>query len=316
MITTLIADDWQRLAKAVKDGNCTPFIGAGASHPPIDLGATIARRWAEKHKYPLPDSGDLLRVAQYMALNPEGSIQDPLFPKQEFVDYLKTCGLPDFDAPDEPYRGLAGLPLSLYLTTNYDGFMLEALKRASRDPRMEYCRWTKQLQEDKPLLDRAYVPSVKQPLVYHLHGTQDRADSLVLTEDDYVDFIVSTSKDLKKIPSFVKAALTDHVLLFLGYSLSDWNFRVLFRSLQEYRGKSTRRGHVAVQLEPGGLSEENLERAVKFLHRYFGSQHIVVFFGHIKVFVKTLRQWVELENQKTSPMPSADASGSRPHAPV
>src|SRR5262245_38478791 len=107
MITTLIDADWQRLAKAVKDGNCTAFIGAGASHPPIELGATIARRWAEECKYPLPDSGDLLRVTQYLALNPEGSIQDPLFPKQKFVDYLLTCGLPDFDAPDEPYRGLA-----------------------------------------------------------------------------------------------------------------------------------------------------------------------------------------------------------------
>ena len=38
---------------------------------------------------------------------------------------------PDFRAPSEPHAVLADLPLPIYMTTNYDDFMVKALGKPS-----------------------------------------------------------------------------------------------------------------------------------------------------------------------------------------
>jgi hypothetical protein len=40
-----------------------------------------------------------------------------------------------------PLTVLAELPLPVYMTTNYDSFMFEALCFKGKDPRLELCRW-------------------------------------------------------------------------------------------------------------------------------------------------------------------------------
>jgi len=42
------------------------------------------------------------------------------------------------------------------------------------------------------------------------------------------------STDQHILPPRIQEAFTDSTLLFLGYGLADWNFRVLFRALVEY----------------------------------------------------------------------------------
>ena len=54
-------------------------------------------------------------------------------------------------------------------------------------------------------------------------------DSVVLTENDYVDFFAQDL--LNKIPAKILELLRTARLLFLGYALEDWNFRVLLRKL-------------------------------------------------------------------------------------
>ena len=87
--------------------------------------------------------------------------------------------------------------------------------------------------------------------------------------------------------------MVDSALLFLGYSLADWNFKVLFRSLQRILEKSTRSGHVSVQLAPGPeeVSEEEKELAIEYLNLYFREQRIVVFWGSVDDFIGELRRW-------------------------
>ena len=46
----------------------------------------------------------------------------------------------------------------------------------------------------------------------------DVAESLVLTEDDYFDFLISVSEDLDKIPKRIQRVLTQTSLLFLRLS--------------------------------------------------------------------------------------------------
>ena len=75
---------------------------------------------------------------------------------------------------------------------------------------------------------------------------------MVLTEDDYLAFLVeiSTDNSERMLPSAIRNALASTSLLFVGYSLSDWDFRVLFRGLMGSLGRTLGMTSIAVQLDP------------------------------------------------------------------
>ncbi len=183
--------DWDILLRRIKDGNCTPFLGAGVCAGKIPVGSQIASEWTKKYDYPMVDSYDLIRVAQFVAVS-----VDAMTPKEEMckkiTEMLKEIAPSYFDFPDEIHGVLADLPLPVYITTNYDNLLVQALKSRGKIPIQEYCRWNKSLKKSKRAsLD--YVPTPEKPLVFHLHGTYEKSESLVLTEDDYLDFLVAIS---------------------------------------------------------------------------------------------------------------------------
>jgi hypothetical protein len=118
-----------------------------------------------------------------------------------------------------------------------------------------------------------YEPSVANPLVYHLHGHEPVVDSLVITEDDYLDFMVNISQRSTLIPAVVLDAMTDNTLLFLGYSLNDWNFRVLFAPCR-ISPRTAPAADVTVQLRPGSGEDSGAVAS-----EYFQKQSIVVFWA-------------------------------------
>src|SRR3954453_13620674 len=163
----LTEDDWELLLGRIRAGNCTPFLGAGISAGTLPLGGDIARKWSKEYGYPLDDGHDLARVAQFLAIR-RG---DAMFPKEEIVQELQGA-TPDYDADDEPHAMLAELPLRVFMTTNYDDFMSEALQRAGKDVKRDICRWNKSpaLQGERRVLKPAFAPTAANPIVFHLHG--------------------------------------------------------------------------------------------------------------------------------------------------
>ena len=80
-------------------------------------------------------------------------------------------------------------------------------------------------------------------------------------------------------------------LLFLGYTLSDWDFLVLFR-LFANKLRDSGNTHIAVQLEPSeapGEQAEKADKAVKYLDSYFGSAQVKVYWGSCQQFCEELR---------------------------
>jgi hypothetical protein len=287
MPNTLEETDWDTLLRRIKRRKCTPFLGAGACCGVLPLGSEIAQEWAQKHCYPLKDPGDLVRVAQFLAVE-RG---DPMFPKEEILDQFFTgIAPPDFTEPDEPHGVLADLPLPIYMTTNYDDFMVQALKSRNKDPKRELCRWN-QLVKDRPCIfdsEPGFRPTVANPVVFHLHGHNPLPESLVLTEDDYLDFLVNISKDQELLPPRIQEALAGASLLFIGYSLADWSFRVLFRGLVTSTEPSLRRISVTVQL-PAASTEVQ-----KYMDKYFNRIDVRVYWGTAREFAAELRQrWEE-----------------------
>lgn len=296
MPNTLKERDWDLLLRRIKAGKCTPFLGAGACFGALPLGSDIAQKWAQEHEYPLEDCSDLARVAQFLAVE-----YDPMFPKEEILRRFENCKPPDFTAPDEPHCVLADLPLPIYMTTNYDDFMVQALKNRDKDPKREMCRWN-QLVKDRPCIfesEPGFRPTVANPVVFHLHGHNEVVESLVLTEDDYLDFLVNISSDRASLPPRIQEALTGASLLFIGYRLADWTFRVLFRGLVMSTEPSLRRISVTVQLPPvpSDAPESTRQRVQNYLDKYFDRIDVRVYWGTARKFAAELRRrWEEFSD--------------------
>lgn len=286
MSSRLTDEDFDLLADRIRSGNCTPFLGAGAVST-IPTGSVLAERWADEYGLPGSPTHDLAQVAQAMSVRRK----DMMFAKDEMIKQIRGAAPPNFTSDQEPHGVLARLPLPVYLTTNYDDFLTRSLVAEGKKPHRHVCCWNSILRRDPQVLKlpRGFEPSERQPLVFHLHGHAGLRTSMVLTEDDYLDFLVAmTDRTLTKndrnalLPPAVESALMGTSLAFIGYKLSDWDFRVLFRSLPGSLEKSLEQLHVAVQLEPDDVSERD------YFDAYYERMGIKVYWGNATEFAAAL----------------------------
>lgn len=293
MAGLLREEDWNVLLRRIKDGRCTPFLGAGAAYGFLPLGSDIAQAWAKEYDYPLEDASNLISVAQFLALK----YSDSVFPKDLIVEQFKNLKTPDPGDMNEPHRVLARLPLPVYITTNYDDLMTQALARRHRAPNRVLCQWNQAVKDyvsDNPTIlekDPQFKPSVANPVVFHLHGYVPIAESLVLTEDDYMDFLVNTVGDQQLVPRQIERALTNATLLFVGYRIADWNFRVLLKSFARFMETSVSRLNVAVMLAPSAR-ESSPAKVEDYLTKYYQNIDVRVYWGTARDFaVELQRRW-------------------------
>lgn len=285
MPDSLTQNEWMILVERIKNKKCTPFLGAGASYGSLPLGAEIAKDWAKEYGFPLEDSSNLISVAQYVAL-----MTDPMFPKDKIVKMIEANNkAPDFDDESEPHGVLAALPMPIFVTTNYDNFMIRALRKRDKDARQELCRWNAYVRGTASAFDDGYKPTVANPVVFHLHGYSPIYESLVLTEDDYLDFLVNISQDKKLIPPPVQEAFMATSLLFIGYRIADWNFRVLFRSLARFMESGVHRTHFAV-ITPPNAADDLREKAQAYLSKYYENIDVRVYWGTAREFAQDLKK--------------------------
>jgi len=311
---------WRRLLKPVRDGKLVPILGPrlleaahGASHE-------TALRLAGASHFPFAahEWDDLPRVTEYMSVKESRYNVVRAYQDQLLTDLLAqhSSWLPPAEIPpankkpklgkllalvgdhlrernSDAYRILAELSASVYVTTNFDPLLERALKANDRNPAQVLTRWRYQkapLSADQQTIAE---PSPKAPLVYHAFGAfgADSDDGLVLTEDDYFDYLIGTSAD-RLTPPEVESALVDNSLLFLGFRLTDWHFRVLFRLMMSLPGRERLKQycHVAVQLDPDMQTMADVEGAKLYLAEYFGKEaNIDIYWGSAEEFLAALR---------------------------
>ncbi len=295
MIREFDDNAWKRTVYLIAKDKCTPFIGAGASAEHLPVAGDLAAVLAKDSGFPFDNNRDLARVTQFAAVR-EGSRQ---YIKQRLADEMfANVSLPDFRAPDEPHALLADLHLPVYITTNYDDLMYEALKDRGRAPLRAICPWytmnRTEIEQATALFREAagYNPDSNRPIIYHLHGHHDTPESLVLTEDDYIDFLVRISADPELLPAIIQKSLSSKMLLFVGYSLQDWTFRVIFAGLLSARPPLAGHSHVSVQLPPLAENSEDERplRMQEYLDRYFERQNISICWETARAFSAELRR--------------------------
>jgi hypothetical protein len=318
-------EKWPALLNDIRHERCTPVLGPALNDGLIGSRQEIAQGWASQYHFPMAphQREDLPHVAQYLAVN-----LSPQFPRDELKDYyhrellkrygkhlppgtkewpldelLKAVGAYRRSVDQfEPHAVLARLPFKIFITAHVSDLFTDALRAEGKDPQPELCRW-----KDEPIWPTSifddptcqYEPSPQQPLVYHLFGHFQEPDTLVLTEDDYFDYLIGVTKNKELIPETVRRALADSALLFLGFRMDEWNFRVLFRSiLSQQANRWKRYTHIAAQIDPEEGRMIEPDRARRYLESYFSQLdlRISIFWGSVENFVRRLSAlWQEDE---------------------
>lgn len=108
-------------------------------------------------------------------------------------------------------------------------------------------------------------------LIYHsnnsyiikMHGDIDKIKDVVLKEEDYLDY----SRKHILIETFIKSLLVDHIFLFIGYSLNDYNLKLIINWLEYLArdcNKDERQNNYIL-----------VEHKKKYMDRYFSKNNII-----------------------------------------
>jgi SIR2-like domain len=285
----------------------------------------LAEEWANFIEYPMPDVHNLARVAQYFLVEQKDSIQA----RAKYVEFLKTLLLAiaqddeeygdlvsklkmqiqeqDFseivrqlDYPrflhsaEDPLRLLARLPLPVYITTSYYDFLERALDAEGKNPRTQVCFWSGRGFSARPEhhQDPDYKPTPAKPVVYHLFGLEDYPQTLVLSEDDFMNFLISVVEDTNTqnpiVPLKLRQALAESPLLLLGYQLRDWDFRVLFRFILRFRKEELSPRGMVIQLKQDRKRIGTIEKALQYLSNYLDKKQFDVEWTDTETFIRRL----------------------------
>lgn len=285
----------------------------------------LAEEWANFIEYPMPDVHNLARVAQYFVVEQK----DPIQARAKFVEFLKTFLLTiaqddeeygdlvsklkmqiqeqhfseivrQLDYPrfpqntDDPLRLLARLPLPIYITTSYYDFLERALDAEGKIPHTQVCFWSGRGSSARieHRLDRNYEPTPTNPVVYHLFGLEDYPQTLVLSEDDFMNFLISVAEDIDTqnpiVPLKLRQALAESPLLLLGYQLRDWDFRVLFRFILRFRKEELSPRGMVIQLKPDKKRIGVVEKALQYLSNYLDKKQFDVEWTDTESFIRRL----------------------------
>jgi DNA-binding SARP family transcriptional activator len=220
-------------------GRLVPVLGADVA----ELAAHLSKRFEYPH-----DSPELPRIAQYVAvMMGSGPLHDELHALLE-ADAQPTTVHRFFASVPRLLRE-HGAPYQLIVTTSYD----VALERAFLDAgeefdvvsyiatgpnRGRFCHIDPE--GNGTLIERPneYATELsleRRTVILKLHGQVDPSaerawESFVVTEDDYIGYLAQTDV-ANVIPVSLAAKLRRTHFLFLGYTMADWNLRLLLYRL-------------------------------------------------------------------------------------
>lgn len=265
---------WNRL----RLGKVVPFLGAGASliGRPVDMvggwsgaesgflptGRELAQFLAKESSYPsleTTDRDDLGKVASYYA---------DISGRRVLRERLRELLNREYQ-PGPLHQFLARVPTpQVIVVTNYDNLMEQAFQAAGKPydllvypaDRKDYANailWWAHGREAPEFVSAneldQYIDLKKTSVIFKMHGTigstSAKWDNFVITEEDYVEFLSRMIANTA-VPSLLFQYFRERSFLFLGYSLRDWNLRVVLKNLSKHLSSRI--------LDPGNETEEML----------------------------------------------------------
>jgi len=234
-------DHFEDVVETMLQGRVVPVLGADV--------AELTVRLAERFGYPDDDGAATLpRVAQYIAvMKGSGPLYDEL---HELLGAdLPPTPIHRFFAALPALLRERGLPHQLLVTTSYDTALERAFEEAGETfeivsylaagrNRGRFCHigtdGNGRLIE-QPNTYATELSLERNTVILKLHGQVERTpgrewESFVVTEDDYIDYLTETDV-AAAVPVGLAATLRRSHFLFLGYTMADWNLRVVLHRL-------------------------------------------------------------------------------------
>jgi len=296
----------------------------------------LIAEWAKKIGYPMQDSYNLAQVAQYYFVeqNDDPSARTAILnylkkflwnmantdvddlalaaglesriESMRFSDLVKELDYPKFpEGTEDPLRILARFPLPIYITTSQSDFIERALEAEGKTPCTQICFWSGEMTNipKEHRTNREFSPSVTNPLVYHLYGLEEYPQTLVFSEDDYFNFLIAMAEDNDsqnpKIPLYLHQAIGESQLLLVGYQLSGWDFRVLFRLIMKFRHDGFSPRGMLIQLRSREYEPSNA-KMIEYLNRYFGKKTFDIDWNDAGSFIQKLwSKWNTLRQDQS-----------------
>jgi DNA-binding SARP family transcriptional activator len=255
-------DHFEEVLRILLDGRLVAVLGA-------DVGE-LAGRLAERFDY-VENGAGLPRIAQYVSvMKGSGPLYDELHALLD-ADIPPTTVHRFFASIPQVLRE-RGVPHQLIVTTSYDLALETAFLEAGEEfdvvsyiatgpARGKFCHITPDGSGRLIDLPNTYATELsleRRTVILKLHGQVDRGperewESFVVTEDDYIGYLAQM--DLTgAVPVSLAAKLRRSHFLFLGYTMADWNLRVILNRLWSDQPLSYRSW--AVQPEPMPLERE------------------------------------------------------------
>ena len=225
----------------VQSRECVLFLGAAIHAAPPDgrddqwpadcrppMGSELSLRLAKKsdflQRHPGEDPRNLARVSLDYEIEKQ---------RQGLIETVRK-EVQTGKRGSPLLRQLADFNFPVIVTTNFDTHFEDALTAAGRRPIVSAYRNNVDATErtdDYPSL----FPTSGEPFVVKIHGDIVRSPrSIVITEEDYIQFVLrmSDKSPYNPVPDVARAYLAKCSTLFLGYSLRDYNLRLLFKTLR------------------------------------------------------------------------------------
>ena len=282
------------IAKQVASHDCILFLGS-AIHAPSPTGSKytytkdkcppignqLADLLAKESGFGDKKNKDLQRVSQHYEYTLK---RNSLV--TEIINHVSKG-----KEPSPVLYALAELKFPLVITTNYDNLYEQAIDAVNKKRAIEAARAAGQTPDEqaieaatkgqydlsiynrdkqKPTQDCGRQLNPDRPYILKIHGDIHDSSSIVITDEDYIHFVMrmSDTEPHHPIGPNVATHLIQNNILFIGYRLTDYNLRLLFKTLRWKKDVSEVPTSFAIDLNPDYLIKSVWEGEEKYAFKF------------------------------------------------
>ncbi|HCJ07858.1 MAG: SIR2 family protein [Lachnospiraceae bacterium] len=237
----------ENMKMALKRDKLVIFVGAGVSkNSGIPTWGQMVRQFAERMGYPV----DRLSTTEYIRIPQYFYGMDQSKDHEEYYRILQEVIALDVK-PNPLNQLIAQIHPKHIVTTNYDKLMDEVAEG------YEIIRE-----------ERDFLKASTNHYLIKMHGDMDQVRNIVFKEDDYLQY----SETHRLTETFLKSLLIDHVFVFVGYSLNDYNLNT-FTSWIDYIAQEM---NVKEHMHKNYFLSSSNHASKQYLHRYYENKGLQV----------------------------------------
>ncbi len=215
----------QPLLQDLLEGRWLPIVGAGFSLNAIVPGGKKIPLWDELGRKLAEEIEDYPYTGPIDAI----SAYAHDYSRAKLIERLRHILLVGKARPGMAHKAFAELQFDIVCTTNFDFLIERAYEMVQR-----YCQ---------PIIDEDQLSITSQDSsvrLIKLHGDIHHPQRMILTEDDY-DLFISR---YPLMVTYLSSLMITRTPIFIGYSLEDPDFRMIWQAISERLGRLRRQAYV------------------------------------------------------------------------